>query len=253
MKNMCILIMSCDKYHDVWEPCVSFLRKFLDLRDYCIYLSTESLEDNSVHGVDRYILTGAGEWSMRLRLSLAKIEEEFVFLLLDDFWLTDRLDKRLLERDIKYLCSNNDVGVIYINYVKWRFLKDYSADYKLWENGMIYRINTRPAIWKKEYLMKIIDERESVWQFERIGSIRSNEFDEKVLCSKKQYISFLWAVTAGKYERKAVKYAIKSGFVLDGDYRKTQSVFTEIKFIIRSKLFMINPELVTRIVGRFRG
>ncbi len=253
MNSMCFLIMSCDSYHDVWRPCITFLKKYLDSEEIRVYLSTESYMDDSISGFDQVILTGLGEWSFRLKKTLSQISEELVFLLLDDFWLTDRLALDYLSRDIQFLQSNKDIGVIYINYVNWKFLEDYNDDYNLWKKNDIYRINTRPAIWRKEYLLQILDETESIWQFERIGSIRSNDFEYKVLCSKKQYISFIWAVTAGKYERKAFKYAQSNGFLLDTSYRCKQSIFDEIRYWIRSKIFMINPEFITCILGKLRG
>ncbi len=252
MKELCFLIMSCDKYHDVWKPCIKFFRQFFTSKEYKVYLSTESSIEDTPSEFDEVILTGEGEWSKRLRDSLRIIKEEYVFLLLDDFWLTDSLSREDLQRDISFLESNRNVGVIYLNYVKWRFLREYNKDYYSWGKGDIYRINTRPAIWRKDYLSNILDEKENIWQFERIGSLRSNSYDGEVLCSQKQYVSFLWAVTAGKYERNALRYAKNNGIMLDTSYRKVSSIMDEAFFVFRSKIFMINPTLITHIICRMR-
>ena len=42
MQDMCILVVSCDKYADCWTPFSDCMRKFWPYCPYPVYLCTES-------------------------------------------------------------------------------------------------------------------------------------------------------------------------------------------------------------------
>ncbi len=251
--SLTILVMSCDKYFDTWKPFITCFRKYFPACPYQVALSTECNSTGEDLEFDYVIYSNKGEWSARLKDTLRKINSEYVFMLLDDFWLDDYIDTAKFQRDYQFISTHENIGTIYINYERWRFLRNFNSDYYEWEKGNIYRANTRPAFWKKEYLEKILDELENVWQFERIASDRTNCTDYVVLCSKKQYLNYIYAVTAGKYEREAIELAEKEGIVLDTEYREKRNICENIYLAFRSKIFSIAPECITRIkmkIGR---
>lgn len=248
--ELTILVMSCDKYNDTWEPFIICFRKYFANCPYQVVLCTESNSLGESLPFDRVIYSERTEWSGRLKDAMTKISSEFVFILLDDFWLRNYLDIPLFQRDLKFISTHKDIGTIYIDYVTWRFLTDYTEDYYEWGRGEIYRANTRPAFWRKDFLEHILDEQENVWQFERTASYRMDQIDYRVLCSKRKYLDFIFAVTNGKYEKDAIHLAHKEDFLLRTDYRKERTSFEDVRLKIRNKIFNIAPNTITKIKMR---
>ncbi len=251
--ELTILVMSCDKYYDTWKPFITCFRKYFPACPYQVVLSTENNCTGEDLAFDCIIYSDKEEWSARLKETLSKIDSEYVFMLLDDFWFYDYIDITMFQRDYKYIRTHENIGTIYVNYEAWRFLRNYNSDYYEWKKGNIYRANTRPAFWKKEYLEKILNNSENVWQFERIASDRTNFTEYVVLCSKKQYLSYIYAVTAGKYEKAAVELACKEGVALNTEYRKKRNIFENIYLAFRSKIFKIAPENLTHLKMKIEG
>lgn len=52
---------------------------------------------------------------------------------------------------------------------------------RMTEGESLYRITTQPSIWKREYLLKFLNNQWSPWDFEVTGSILSASFEEDVI------------------------------------------------------------------------
>ena len=248
MDQLSIVVASCDKFMDTWQPFIICFRKYFPDCPYPVVLVTEnSGKGEKVRGYDKVIECGNLEWSGRLIKALNEIESSHIFLLLDDFWMTENINLPAFTEDVHKILSNPNIGAIYLNYVKWRFLSEYDDNYLIWPKNAIYRINTRPAIWKKDFLIKTMQPEETVWQFERECPERSAEKKEIVLCRKWQYFAFIYAVTAGNYERNAVRLSEKEGFELS-DKRGRRTRIDDLKLLLKGKIFNICPEFFTRLV-----
>lgn len=81
MRERCsVLISTCDKYEDAWEPFFYFFKKYWNDCPYTIYANTEK---KKVYIRDLNIITlnstsDTISWSLRLKNALKRISTEYV-------------------------------------------------------------------------------------------------------------------------------------------------------------------------------
>lgn len=187
MNNVTILVNSCDKYEDAWEPFFRLLKiHWPECADYRIILNTETKVYNCDFLNVETICGGKDiSWSKRLNRVLLKINTETILMLMEDFFLKSKLDNDEFLRVIKYMENHTDVGYISVKYKPLRL----SKNNEIIEEGFIsrdllpvnYRLPLIAAIWRKEFILKIIRMHESPWEFEQYAGIRSKKYAYKVL------------------------------------------------------------------------
>src|SRR3954468_6581904 len=93
MKDLVVLILSCDKYSDLWKPFFVFFEKYWRDRTIPAYFcsDTKKPELPNVNAIAPDINM---EWSARLLWALQNIKEPYVLLLLDDYFLTKKPDEK---------------------------------------------------------------------------------------------------------------------------------------------------------------
>ncbi|MCX8008474.1 MAG: hypothetical protein N3A54_02085 [Patescibacteria group bacterium] len=84
MKDCAILVLSCDKYSDLWDPFFDLFKRYWKDCPFPVYLgsNTKKYSDGSI----KTILSGSPkDWSTDLLNIVDKIREEFLFIWLEDF------------------------------------------------------------------------------------------------------------------------------------------------------------------------
>ena len=116
--SVTILINSCDKYEDAWEPFFRLLKiHWPECADYRIILNTETKVYNCDFLNVETICGGKDiSWSKRLNRVLLKINTETILMLMEDFFLKSKLDNDEFLRVIKYMKNHTVVG--YLNYAR---------------------------------------------------------------------------------------------------------------------------------------
>ena len=108
---------------------------------------------------------------------LSGVDAEYVFFLLDDFWLKRTVDLERLARCEKIIKKDKSVGFIcLIKQLEPSEANPVSEEYPdLIEYGQNtpYRVTTQVGLWRKDYLMSLLRRHESAWWFEMFGSKRS--------------------------------------------------------------------------------
>ena len=84
--SACVLVQTCDRYRPFWEGFWHFMEKHWDFDiDVPIYFCNEE-EESGAPDWCRRLKTGKGTFVQNLTYSLSSVEEDTVFLLLEDFW-----------------------------------------------------------------------------------------------------------------------------------------------------------------------
>lgn len=239
-KSIAIIIPSCDKYSDMWEPFFFLFRKFWPECSYKIYLVTNHLKP-SFPGVEVLNIGEDVTWSANLKKSLNLIPEDNIFLWIDDLFLMEKVDsgkiKKIFNAAIKenlpYICLN---GLPKPN-------KKINNMYGEILPGSLYRVSTVLSLWRKEILQELLSEKESAWQFEIEGSARSDIISNFMVTNKKE-IQIVNGVIKGKWRRSVVRKLINFGIDLNFKKRKIFNPFEEFIFSlkrVRSFLFSLLP------------
>ena len=84
IQDMCILVVSCDKYADCWTPFSDCMRKFWPDCPYPVYLCTESGEPESGTVYRKVFHEQTQIWTARVRKACEEIKESHILIVLED-------------------------------------------------------------------------------------------------------------------------------------------------------------------------
>ena len=181
MNRIPLIVSSCDKCSDLWEPFFTLLRNYWHGFDRKVYLCTDT-QKFSMAGIDISCLLRmpkGSTWSENLMTLLEQIDEDFVLLMLEDFWLKSVVDVDQLQRCEQVVSQNADIGFIcLVHQIEPSKENPASKDYLgLIEYGRNtpYRVTTQAGLWRRDYLLSLLRRHESAWWFEMFGSIRSRQ------------------------------------------------------------------------------
>lgn len=174
--NCSILIQSCDSYSDVWEPFFCTFAEYWKNCKYPIFLNTET-KKYSYETLNIECLNVINEinipWGKRLLDCLNRIESDYVISLFDDFVLNDYVNQDKIEEYINYMENNEDINVIYLN----NAFPDLEKKSELIEVpiGKDFRLNSAPALWRKEKLIEYTGNIDTPWAWEYFGTMRTEK------------------------------------------------------------------------------
>ena len=131
----------------------------------------------------------------------------------------------------------------------------YNDDLGIISKGSVYRSSVVFSVWKKELLSKLLIKGENAWEFEEIGTVRSDDYDG-FYASTKELIPACNTVIKGVWEKEALKTITKLGLKPDLAKRRvmnaTENLVWKLK-IIRSYIFhSIPPRFQRRVKALFR-
>ena len=174
-----IVVSSCDKYKDLWDPFFKILEDEWDgVENIPIVLNTES-ESYKYDGLDirTFCLFKPDEqvsWTRRLRETLEKIETKYVIMLLDDFFMMGKVKSEEIQKHINWMERNNRISVFSYMETFTPNIKD--GRYDGFERRPLvgtYKFNCQAALWRKTRLISYLDHDESAWEWEALGNWRS--------------------------------------------------------------------------------
>lgn len=186
-RDVTILVNSCDLYIDAWYPFFKLLSIQWPNCPYKKILNSETITFQSEFSDVKTICTGKNAWSQRLKKCLEYVDTEFVLFFLEDQFLREPVNTYQFEQTVDYMRENKDVGVIFVHHTDKQKL-DYNLPYfSRDEITDKFRIVGLSALYRKDYLLKILRAHETPWEFEQYASIRSKRYPEKVLQYSKEY------------------------------------------------------------------
>ena len=168
-----VLVPSCDPYADLWTP---FVTQFFGHWPDCpfpVYLGSN--QASYEHPRIRMLHAGHGaNWTNRVREQLEALDTPYVLLMLEDFFLRRPVDTAGVLRAFESL-RELDGAVV-------RLVRRPAPDASVpghphlgeIDRGAPYRVSTQAAIWRRSALLDLMRAGESIWQFEILGSRRSD-------------------------------------------------------------------------------
>jgi hypothetical protein len=241
-----ILILSCDKYADAWQPFFDLFHKFWPDCEFPVYLGTNEKSFNSP--TVKVIHSGkAADWSTDTKNILEQIPEKYIIVLLEDYFLQNPVDKSWLKECVNYM-KENDAAFMRIASFRKDHFPMYAFDiderhprFGINRKNTSYRVNLQGGIWNTKDLIALIKEGESPWEFEVKGSERSNASEKlfagivesaerDILTGPVPYLCT--AITKGTWMREAIELCKKEKIHLDLTIRPVESrlAFSRRKF-----------------------
>lgn len=178
MKDCTILVNSCDKYEDAWDPFFKLLKIQWPDCPYDMVLSTETktyhcdcFDVKTINSDPRL------SWSARLKYVLNNIETEYVLFFLEDFFLLEKVRVDIFNHALELIKSDPKIGLISF---KPRTLDLTFPEETDFENCIIEldkrasrRTNIYVGLWRRENFLSLIYGDENPWDYEENANIRS--------------------------------------------------------------------------------
>ena len=213
--SLAIVVMSCDRYADLWAPFFEmFFRHWADCPCSVYLVANEKASPDPRVEVLR---AGPDEgWSATLKRCLALVPADNVFTMIDDAFLVEpiqtaefmRLYAWFIERDAHYLR------------LRAAPLPDVPVDGDVGEivPGSMYRTSAVFAFWRRSTLIGLLDERENPWQFELDGVLRAEKIPGFYSVYRSRF-SYLHGVDRGRWFPWAVARLRAAGVEVDTQAR----------------------------------
>ena len=213
-QNVAILIVSCDKYNDVWSLFFRTFRKYWPDCDYKIYLGTNNLKCVEAN-VQTINIGDDLSYSENLTKMLNQIDSEYVITWVDDLMLTSDVDSEKIKKIVDYAIKND------IDFVK--LLPNYPYAYKeemhgigRLPNGIKYQVTIGISIIKKSFMKASISGKKSAWELEyEISNNIKSDNDKKIYALTSNAvnypINYINVLGRGRVIRNSQKYIFENG------------------------------------------
>ncbi len=171
-----LVIPSCDRYKKLWKGFFTLKERYWQC-PFKTYLISENPDYPGVESIKE----DSPSWATRLKNALSKIKEDYIFILFDDYFLTERVDtSKIMElfnimKKENVLMMNVNCPNLHRGLPNQPQFKEYSNLVNL--GGWEYKVNFQPGIWRKDILSAILREGEDPWQTELNGEPRARNLN----------------------------------------------------------------------------
>lgn len=223
-----ILVVSCDKFEDLWRPFFSCLFKYWPDCPYPVYLGTNHATYTDARV--RSITVGDDvDYSSNLLTMLDAVEQDWVILWIEDLVVSAPVETA---RVLNVVRKAQDERAAYLKLIAnhpFAYGVAESSEFGEVPRGTAYRVCITVGLWRKEVLKKLIRRGESAWDLERNGTVRSNDTAEKffalsVLRRRRPLFSIAHIIIKGRVNRDARAFLEKEGMLHSVRRRRTQSI-----------------------------
>ncbi len=187
--NCTIVVLSCDKYSDLWNPFFKLLSIQWENCNLPVVLVTESKQYNCEYMEIKTFNPRRPNvpWSRRVLECLKSIKTKYIILMMDDFFLKSKVLIGKLNECFVWMEATDDLASISFVPSLWEdiALEEYGGFVERPKGGL-YRVNCQIALWNREKLIKLIRPYENPWDFEWMASCRADRTEWRFLASNKE-------------------------------------------------------------------
>jgi len=228
--KVAFLVVSCDKYSDLWDPFFTLLDKYWPDITFKIYLLSNK-KNFSWPDVNLLKIGEDISYADNLSKALEKISEEWIFLWLEDLFISKKVDNMRLKKII------NDFIKMKGGYLN--FAPDMPLSYEIQKGkeighlpkGIRYRSAIGATLYKKNTLNKLLVKGASAWDLDK--SKISDSLDEQFFALNKASslippIKYINVLIRGRWAWNANVFLKSEGFQKLLSKRKFETFFSFI-------------------------
>ena len=224
--DVAFVVVSCDKYSDLWGPFFSCMEKYWQDCPFEKYLVSNHLEI-TCEGVRNVKVGDDRSYSDNLRSALEHIIHEWVILWLDDVFVSDTVDSRGLLDIIQHAKLARAGFVKLAADMPMAYVADIGQKIGVLPKGIKYRSAIGCALYRKETLLKLLIPNCSAWELDR--SNIAEELDEPFYAltpsaSRSPPIKYVHLLIKGRWILNALHFLRNEGFIDLIKSRQTQSL-----------------------------
>lgn len=210
---MKILVASCDKNKDLFEPFHHCLEKYWPNHPEVIY-STETIKNPYYKTICKNY--SIEKWTTRIKETAREIDDRYILLMCDDIFLIDYVDDFKVNSLIKYF----DKNTASINLHKSGDPNNIKIDELVSERSEKgnYKTSVMCSLWKKWKLLKVFNWDADPWKFETANIHRGYRYlsvNDLILKWGYNWKGDIFGVYRGKWVKKTVNFLNKEGLNID--------------------------------------
>lgn len=244
-ERLTIIVGSCDKYKDIAEHYLRFLRKNWPQCPYRVLVAME--EEKVDANLAETVLNGKGAtWTKEIINSIARTSSQYILLTVDDLFISEPVDGTAMEDVVDFIEKNK---ILYYRIPKFIELKSgkkhppYPGSHyavRIPKNSA-YNVTIGSSIWERSELLRILgDGTKSAWDLEdsfleQAANSHESGYLEGYASDSRLLLNSIHAITAGRWIRRSVKQLRKLGYNLDFDKRG----YVSQKNTLRSAVYRI--------------
>ena len=216
---MRILVLSCDKYYWLLPGFQHQWNKYCGLPITIVGFSQPDFkmqENFSFYSLGNFADYPADKWSDSIIKLLDAIDDKYIMIMLEDYWLVRNVDIQALKAIDKFCNCYSNIARFDLteDRLKGGMSKDigYIGRLDLIEaQRTSYNASLQASIWSTDYLKRILVPGESPWNFELQGTERLNNIEDMRVLGVRQY--------PVRYQIMVVNGAFSKGYENEYPYR----------------------------------
>ena len=213
-----IVVMSCDKNKDLWQPFHHCMEKYWKDHPEIIY-STETQINPYYKTICRDLPIES--WTRRVRETVKDLECKYILLMVDDIFLRDYVDNNVIigitelvgsvvaAFNFEFKFDDNDIHLD-----NWLYLRNQYGKYKL---------SCMCQMWSKQAILDLFDYDTNPWQFEKNNFAKHYFFliskDGNFLNWGKPRDTYKWGLVKGKWTYECRDFLTSEGLEINYDER----------------------------------
>lgn len=212
-----VLILSCDKYSDLWTPFFQEFWKHWPDCPYKVYLgSNEITPPSDTKAIS--LLSGKDlDWSSSFKKILDQITEEHILVWIEDAFISSQVSTHHIQAAFEFL-AQSDVKQIHMKPVP-KPDTVINESFGTYDRRAPYRV-TAVGFWRKSTLMKLLLSGENAWNFEIMGSYRT-AYEDGYHCLLTPPFRYEHMVEKGCWIKNGLDYCAKEKISIDVAKRTT--------------------------------
>jgi len=252
--NVAVLVISFDGFSDLWDPYFKSIEKFWIDCPFETFLQTN--EKTFKHKMLKGTIP-VGEdvsWSSNLLKSVRKLRTyDYLLVMMEDGLLRKSVDTKTMLATIESFIKLKGKFLTLITEGQLKphnTINEYFGEIAV---GTPYRVTATYSVWERKFLEKFIVEDENPFQFEKIGSRRSDKYADGFYSVHERQFDLIHAVWKGRWHPRSFKESKDLGYI-NFTERKFLSFFDVVRIIIYSKvrafIFFITPKSLKKFLIR---
>jgi hypothetical protein len=216
LNKVALLVISCDKYSDLWPIYFGSLFKYWPNCPLKIYLgSNYKIYDNK--DVTMINIGEDCDYSSNLKAMISQIEEEYVITTVEDMFLSSPVDEEHLFSYFQELFDNKGVYLKLLYTYPVGYDKDVSKRTASMTSNLRYRLGMGTSLWNKKVLNENLVPGMSAWDMEKDGKFGRDIPSGDVYAinyhfSGKDPFPYVHGVIKGAWIRKAIPWLLDEGY-----------------------------------------
>jgi len=227
-KKISLLIVSCDKYHDLWDNFFYFFKKYWSCCDLDIFLVSNFLEYKS-YGITNIMIGEDLGYTDNLLKAVSKIDSEWVLVWLEDCMFSDYIDNQKVSKVLQQAIATPNLGYLKLsNDLPLAYNQDLSSYFGKIPKGVKYRSAVGMALYRKDIFFKLFVPGENAWQADK--SDVSDSLPEDFYALSRNYFykplfPYVNTVVKGRWSKPAVRLLSQHGFSKQLKSRFVQTLY----------------------------